>query len=236
MKVYKGYLIAIKRNISTIILYCTIFLGVAVSMVYLSGREEAGGSYAQMRLSVGVVDRKKIVDHSAMAAGDVIIALPSSGVHSNGFSLVRRVFNVERADLHTPIDALGGLGLGQALLTPTRIYVKAILALLEQVEVHGISHITGGGFYENVPRSIPQGLCAKLEKSALRVPPIFDLIAETGAIPERDMFNTFNMGVGMTVTVPKSQADRALSLLRENGEDAYLIGEIVSGEERVVLC
>ena len=170
------------------------------------------------------------------APGDAVLALPSSGVHSNGFSLVRRVFNVERADLHTPIDALGGLGLGQALLTPTRIYVKAILALLEQVEVHGISHITGGGFYENVPRSIPQGLCAKLEKSALRVPPIFDLIAETGAIPERDMFNTFNMGVGMTVTVPKSQADKALSLLRENGEDAYLIGEIVTGEERVVLC
>ena len=186
--------------------------------------------------AVGIVDREKIIDKNKTAPGDAVLALPSSGVHSNGFSLVRRVFNVERADLHTPIDALGGLGLGQALLTPTRIYVKAILALLEQVEVHGISHITGGGFYENVPRSIPQGLCAKLEKSALRVPPIFDLIAETGAIPERDMFNTFNMGVGMTVTVPKSQADRTLSLLRENGEDAYLIGEIVSGEERVVLC
>ena len=179
--------------------------------------------------AVGIVDREKIIDKNKTAPGDAVLALPSSGVHSNGFSLVRRVFNVERADLHTPIDALGGLGLGQALLTPTRIYVKAILALLEQVEVHGISHITGGGFYENVPRSIPQGLCAKLEKSALRVPPIFDLIAETGAIPERDMFNTFNMGVGMTVTVPKNQADRALSLLRENGEDAYLIGEIVSG-------
>ena len=185
---------------------------------------------------MGIVDREKIIDKNKTAPGDAVLALPSSGVHSNGFSLVRRVFNVERADLHTPIDALGGLGLGQALLTPTRIYVKAILALLEQVEVHSISHITGGGFYENVPRSIPQGLCAKLEKSALRVPPIFDLIAETGAIPERDMFNTFNMGVGMTVTVPKSQADRALSLLRENGEDAYLIGEIVTGEERVVLC
>ena len=186
--------------------------------------------------AVGIVDREKIIDKNKTAPGDAVLALPSSGVHSNGFSLVRRVFNVERGDLHTPIDALGGLWLGQALLTPTRIYVKAVLALLEQVEVHGISHITGGGFYENVPRSIPQGLCAKLEKSALRVPPIFDLIAETGAIPERDMFNTFNMGVGMTVTVPKSQADRALSLLRENGEDAYLIGEIVSGEERVVLC
>ena len=186
--------------------------------------------------AVGIVDREKIIDKNKTAPGDAVLALPSSGVHSNGFSLVRRVFNVERADLHTPIDALGGLGLGQALLTPTRIYVKAVLALLEQVEVHGISHITGGGFYENVPRSIPQGLCAKLEKSALRVPPIFDLIAETGAIPERDMFNTFNMGVGMTVTVPKSQADKALSLLRENGEDAYLIGEIVTGEERVVLC
>ena len=143
---------------------------------------------------------------------------------------------MERADLRAPVDALGGLSLGQALLAPTRIYVKAILALLERVEVRGVSHITGGGFYENIPRSIPQGLCARIDKSALRVPPIFRLIAETGGVPERDMFNTFNMGVGMTVTVPREQAELALSVLREMGEDAYLIGEIVSGEERVVLC
>ena len=186
--------------------------------------------------AVGIVDREKIIDKNKTAPGDAVLALPSSGVHSNGFSLVRRVFNVERADLHTPIDALGGLGLGQALLTPTRIYVKAILALLEQVEVHGISHITGGGFYENVPRSIPQGLCAKLEKSALRVPPIFDLIAETGAIPERDMFNTFNMGVGMAVIVSRETVDHALSALADHGCPGYVMGEIVPGKERVILC
>ena len=186
--------------------------------------------------AVGIVDRDKIIDKNKTAPGDAILALPSSGVHSNGFSLVRRVFDVERADLRAPVDALGGLSLGQALLAPTRIYVKAILALLERVEVRGVSHITGGGFYENIPRSIPQGLCARIDKSALRVPPIFRLIAETGGVPERDMFNTFNMGVGMTVTVPGEQAELALSVLREMGEDAYLIGEIVSGEERVVLC
>ena len=186
--------------------------------------------------AVGIVDRDKIIDKNKTAPGDLILALPSSGVHSNGFSLVRRVFDVERADLRAPVDALGGLSLGQALLAPTRIYVKAILALLERVEVRGVSHITGGGFYENIPRSIPQGLCARIDKSALRVPPIFRLIAETGGVPERDMFNTFNMGVGMTVTVPGEQAELALSVLREMGEDAYLIGEIVSGEERVVLC
>ena len=167
---------------------------------------------------------------------DVILALPSTGVHSNGFSLVRRVFNVERADLRVPVEALGGKGLGETLLTPTKIYVKPILALLEEVAVRGISHITGGGFYENIPRSIPDGLCARIERSAVRVLPIFDLIAKTGNIPERDMFNTFNMGVGMSVVVPKDQADRALAILKEQGEDAYILGEIVQGEEKVVLC
>ena len=186
--------------------------------------------------SVGVVDKKKIIDNTAMVPGDVVIALPSSGVHSNGFSLVRRVFNVEHCNLRAPIEALGGKGLGETLLTPTKIYVKPVLALLEQVQVRGISHITGGGFYENIPRSIPQGLCAKIEKSALRVLPIFDLIAESGQIPERDMYNTFNMGVGMSIVVPKEEADKALSILRENGEDAYVMGEIARGEDRVVLC
>ena len=186
--------------------------------------------------SVGVVDKKKIIDHSAMVPGDAIIALPSSGVHSNGFSLVRRVFNVEHCDLRAPIEALGGKGLGETLLTPTKIYVKPVLSLLEQVQVKGISHITGGGFYENIPRSIPEGLCAKIEKAAVRVLPIFGLIAETGGIPERDMFNTFNMGVGMSIVVPREEADKALSILRAQGEDAYIMGEIARGEEKVVLC
>ncbi len=196
----------------------------------------AEDDYDLAGFTVGVVDRDKVVDKNKMAAGDVVIALPSTGIHSNGFSLVRRVFRVETADLRAPIEALGGRGLGEALLTPTRIYVKPILALLEQVEVHGISHITGGGFYENIPRSIPDGLGAKIEKAALRTPPVFDFLARSGNIPERDMFNTFNMGVGMDVVVPKEQADKALAVLREQGEDAYVMGEIVSGEERVVLC
>ena len=196
----------------------------------------AEDDYDLAGFTVGVVDREKVVDKNKMAAGDVVIALPSTGIHSNGFSLVRRVFRVETADLRAPIEALGGRGLGEALLTPTRIYVKPVLALLEQVEVHGISHITGGGFYENIPRSIPDGLGAKIEKAALRTPPVFDFLARSGNIPERDMFNTFNMGVGMDVVVPKEQADKALAVLREQGEDAYVMGEIVSGEERVVLC
>ena len=181
--------------------------------------------------TVGAVDRDRVVDKNRTAPGDVLIALPS-----NGFSLVRRVFNVERADLRAPIGALDGRGLGEVLLTPTRIYVKPVLALLEQVEVHGISHITGGGFYENIPRSIPDGLGAKIEKAALQTPAIFGFIARSGSIPERDMYNTFNMGVGMSITVPKEQADRALAVLRESGENAYLIGEIVRGEEKVVIC
>ncbi len=196
----------------------------------------AGDDYDLAGFTVGVVDREKVIDRNRTAAGDVVIALPSTGVHSNGFSLIRRVFDVENADLHAPVAALDGRGLGEALLTPTRIYVRPVLALLEQAEVHGISHITGGGFYENIPRSLPDGLGAKIEKAALRVPPVFDLVAKTGRIPERDMFNTFNMGVGMSVTVPKEQADRALSILKEQGENAYIMGEIVSGAEKVVLC
>ena len=184
----------------------------------------------------GLVDKDKIIDNKTMEPGDVILALPSSGVHSNGFSLVRKVFDVENADLTSPVAALGGKGLGETLLTPTKIYVRPILALLEQVPVRGISHITGGGFYENVPRSIPDGLGAKIERSAVRVLPIFKLLAETGGICERDMFNTFNMGVGMTVIVPKDRAEEALSILRACGEDAYPIGEIVTSEEKVTLC
>ena len=196
----------------------------------------AEDDYDLAGFTVGVVDRDKVIDKSRTAPGDVVIALPSSGVHSNGFSLVRKVFDVEHADLRAPLEALEGRSLGEALLEPTVIYVKPVLALLESVEVHGISHITGGGFYENIPRSIPEGLCARIDCSALRTPPVFGLIARTGNIPERDMYNTFNMGVGMSVTVAKSGADKALEVLRAQGLDAYVMGEIVSGDERVVLC
>ncbi len=184
----------------------------------------------------GVVDKEKIIDNKTMRAGDVVIALPSSGVHSNGFSLVRKVFDVEHAVLKAPMAQLGGKSLGETLLTPTKIYVKPILALLEKVAVRGISHITGGGFYENIPRSIPEGLCAKIDKSAVRVLPIFDLIAKTGKISERDMFNTFNMGVGMSVVVPADQAEEALAILQANGEDAYVIGEIVEADDGSKIC
>ena len=186
--------------------------------------------------SVGIVDKKKIIDNSRMKVGDKVIALASTGVHSNGFSLVRKVFDVENnPNLKEPCEALGGKSVLETLLTPTRIYVKSILALLEQVDVKGISHITGGGFYENIPRSIPQGLCAKIDRSAVRVLPIFDLIAKTGNIPERDMFNTFNMGVGMSVVVPADQVERALEILNGHGETAYVIGSIVENEEKVIL-
>ncbi len=185
--------------------------------------------------SVGVVDKEKVIDNKKMIPGDVIIALPSSGVHSNGFSLVRKVFDVENSDIKSPVDALGGKTIAEALLTPTKIYVKPVLALLEEVEVKGISHITGGGFYENIPRSIPDGLGAKIEKSSIKVLPIFDLIAKTGNIPERDMFNTFNMGVGMSIVVAGENAQKAVEILRLNGEDAYIIGEIVSSDNKIEL-
>ena len=196
----------------------------------------AEDDYDLAGFSVGIVDKKKIINNTRMAEGDVVIALASSGVHSNGFSLVRKVFDVEHnPDLMKPNEALGGKSIAETLLTPTRIYVKSILALLQKVDVKGISHITGGGFYENIPRSIPEGLCAKIDRSAVRVLPIFDLIAKTGNIPERDMFNTFNMGVGMSVVVPAAQAKEALEILVANGEDAYVIGSIVRGSEKVTL-
>ena len=188
--------------------------------------------------AVGIVDKKKILDNSKMKAGDVIIALPSTGIHSNGFSLVRKVFNIDEnpAELYEACADLGGKTIAETLLTPTRIYVKSVLALLEQVSVKGISHITGGGFYENIPRSIPDGLSAKIKKSDVRVLPIFKLIEKVGNIPERDMFNTFNMGVGMSVVVEKKDADKAIEILKAHGEDAYLLGEIIESDEGVVLC
>ena len=213
-----------------------------------SGAELVGGETAEMPgfypedeydlagFAVGVADRSKIIDKTKMAEGDVMIALPSSGVHSNGFSLVRKVFDVESGTLDKRYDELGGKALGEVLLTPTRIYVKPVLALLDKVEVKGISHITGGGFYENIPRSIPDGLGVKIRREDVKVLPIFDLIAREGNITERDMFNTFNMGVGMCVTVAASDADEALSVLRASGEDAYVLGTIVRSDEKVEIC
>ncbi len=188
--------------------------------------------------AVGIVDKKKILDNTRMAEGDVVIALASSGVHSNGFSLCRKVFEIDKnpASLYEANEALGGKSIAETLLTPTKIYVKSVLALLEKVDVKGISHITGGGFYENIPRSIPDGLCAKIDRSAVRVLPIFELLAKTGNICERDMFNTYNMGVGMSIVVPADQVDAAIEILTAEGEEAYVIGKIVAGEEKIELC
>ena len=186
--------------------------------------------------AVGVVDKDKIIDNKQMKEGDVIIALPSTGVHSNGFSLVRKVFDVENSDIKTPLSELGGKSVAETLLTPTRIYVKPVLALTSEVKVKGISHITGGGFYENIPRSIPDGLGAKIKKSDVKVLPIFKLIQKEGNITERDMFNTFNMGVGMSIVVVKEDVDKSLEILKNAGEDAYVLGEIIKSEDKVVLC
>ena len=220
--------------------------GVAEGCVQ-SGCELIGGETAEMPgfypvdeydlagFTVGAVDRSKVINNKLMKAGDAVIAIPSSGVHSNGFSLVRKVFDVENCDLKSPIEKLGGKSLGETLLTPTKIYVKPMLALMNEVTVKGVSHITGGGFYENIPRSIPDGLGAKIDKSKVRVLPIFELIKDVGGISERDMFNTFNMGVGMSVVVAKEDRERALEILKANGEDAYVIGEIVESEEKIIL-
>lgn len=224
-----------------------IVSGIAEGCVQ-AGCELIGGETAEMPgfydaeeydlagFSVGVVDKSKILDKTAITEGDVIIALASSGVHSNGFSLVRKVFDVENSDITSPVDFLGGKSLGETLLTPTKIYVKPMLALFDKVTVKAISHITGGGFYENIPRSLPDGFGAKIERRAVKVLPIFELLAKTGNIDEHDMFNTFNMGVGMSVTVSKNDADKALEILRANGEDAYIIGEIIKSDESVTIC
>ena len=221
--------------------------GVAEGCVQ-SGAALIGGETAEMPgfypadeydlagFAVGIVDKNKIIDNKKMKEGDVIIALPSSGVHSNGFSLVRKVFDVENADLKKPVDDLGGKSLGETLITPTKIYVKPILALLKKVQVKGISHITGGGFYENIPRSIPAGLCAKIDKKSVRVLDIFKYLQKAGDISEHDMFNTFNMGVGMSVVVEKKDVATALDTLREHGEDAYVIGEIVRKDYKIEIC
>ena len=188
--------------------------------------------------TVGVVDKKKIIDNTKMKAGDVIIALPSTGIHSNGFSLCRKVFDIDNnnPDLYVPREELGGKTVAEALLVPTKIYVKPVLALLEQVEVKGISHITGGGFYENIPRSVPDGLCANIDRSAVKVLPIFDVIAKTGNIPERDMFNTYNMGVGMSIVVAPEDVEKSIEILKAHGEDAYVIGTVSEGNDKIVIA
>ncbi len=219
-----------------------IVSGVAEGCVQ-SGAALIGGETAEMPgfygedeydlagFAVGIVDRARILDNSSMRPGDAVIAIPSSGVHSNGFSLVRRVFDVEHGALEKRYSELGGT-LGETLLTPTRIYVKPVLAMIRAARVRALSHITGGGFYENVPRSIPAGLTARIEKAKLRTPPIFDILAREGNIPERDMYNTFNMGVGMCAVVAAEDADAALAALSENGAaDAYVCGEIAEGAE-----
>ena len=220
----------------------SIVSGVAEGCVQ-SGCALIGGETAEMPgfypvdeydlagFSVGIVDKAKVIDNSKICEGDVVIALPSSGVHSNGFSLVRKVFDVENKDLNLYVNELGKT-LGEELLTPTKIYVKQIMDLYNAITIKSVSHITGGGFYENIPRSIPKGYCAKIEKSAVKILPIFDVMQKTGGIPERDMFNTYNMGVGMSVVVSKNDADKALEILK----DAYIIGEIVKGEDGVELC
>ena len=227
----------------------TIVSGVAEGCVQ-SGAALIGGETAEhpglmpledydlAGFTVGVVDKKKIIDNTRMNAGDVVIALASTGIHSNGFSLCRKVFDIDNnpPSLYEAREELGGKTIAETLLTPTKIYVKSVLALLEKVDVKGISHITGGGFYENIPRSIPDGLCAKIDKAAVRVLPIFDLIMQVGNVPERDMYNTYNMGVGMSIVVPADQVNTSLEILREHGETAYVIGEIIEGEEKVILA
>ena len=225
----------------------SIVEGVAEGCVQ-SGSELIGGETAEMPgfypideydlagFSVGIVDRANVIDKNTMEEGDVMIAIPSSGVHSNGFSLVRKVFDVEKCDLKSPIEELGGKSLGETLLTPTKIYVKPMLKVFEEVKVKGVSHITGGGFYENMPRAIKKGLSVKIKKEDVRVLPIFKLLQKVGNIDERDMFNTFNMGVGMTVIVSKADASKTLSILKSCGEDAYVLGEIVRSDEGVILC
>ncbi len=224
-----------------------IVSGIAEGCVQ-AGCELIGGETAEMPgfypvdeydlagFTVGVVDKSKVLDKNKINAGDAIIAIPSSGVHSNGFSLVRKVFDVENKDIKIPIAELGGKSIGETLLTPTKIYVKQMLSVFDKVDVKSVSHITGGGFYENIPRSLPKGFGAKIERNAVRVLPIFDLLAKTGGIDEHDMFNTFNMGVGMSVVVDKNDADKTISILKDAGEDAYVMGEVVKSEESVEIC
>lgn len=185
--------------------------------------------------AVGIVDKKKVIDRNSVKEGDVIISIASSGIHSNGYSLVRKVFDVENQDLTVKPEELGGKTLGEVLLTPTKIYVKPMLALFKEIQPHGVMHITGGGFYENIPRGLPEGFSAKISKDSLEVPAVFKMLMEKGGIPERDMFNTYNMGTGMTVVVDEKDADRAIEIVNGAGEKAKAIGRIVKGGEGVII-
>lgn len=230
--------IAVGKNVPTRVEQ--LVAGVAEGCVQ-AGAALIGGETAEMPgfyapdeydlagFTVGVVDKDKIINNDNMTEGDVIIALPSSGIHSNGFSLVRKVLDVEGRNLSVYVEELSET-LGEALLTPTKIYVKPVLAVCDSVTVKSVSHITGGGFYENIPRGLKAGFAAKIDKSAVKTPPIFDILQKTGDIPERDMFNTFNMGVGLCLTVSKNDADRTIEILKSHGEDAYVMGEIVKGD------
>ena len=237
--------IAVGKNVPQKV--ADIVKGVADGCV-MAGCALVGGETAEMPgfydedeydvagFSVGVVDKSKILDKNTVKEGDVLIGLRSSGFHSNGFSLIRKIFNVEKSGaLDEKLPEYDGKTLGEVLLCPTKIYVKPILALLESVNVKSIAHITGGGFFENIPRALPSGISAKIEKSAVQIPPIFKIAAERGGIGEREMFNTFNMGVGMMVCVDKNDADKAIETLKSAGEDAYILGETVKGEQGVIL-
>lgn len=210
---------------------CALVGGETAEMPGFYGEDE----YDIAGFSVGVVDKDRIIQPSKVNPGDVVIGLASSGIHSNGFSLVRKVFDVELRDLNEYSNELGTT-FGEALLTPTKIYVKPVLSLLEQIDVHGISHITGGGFFENIPRALPEGCCVKVERAALQVPPIFQVMQRLGKVPEREMFNVFNMGTGMCLIVSSDKADEAVRSLKAQGENATIIGEIATGEKEVVLC
>lgn len=196
----------------------------------------AAGEYDLAGFAVGIVDKEQILRHDYQKKGDVLIALPSSGVHSNGFSLLRRLFDLEHADLAAPVSELAGASLGEILLTPTKIYVSAIQKLLQDTEVRAISHITGGGLYENVPRSLPQSLTARIDLASLRIPPLFDYIKRQGDLSMREMCNVFNMGVGMIVSTPEQFVDEALRSLQSSGEEAYVIGDLTAGEGGLKLC
>ena len=209
---------------------CALIGGETAEMPDFYAKDE----YDLAGYSTGIVDKSKIINNSLIKKGDIIIALSSSGIHSNGFSLVRKILNIDNSNINNVVKELGKKSIGEILLTPTKIYVKPILKLLKKIKVKGISHITGGGFYENIPRCIPNGLCAEIEKNKIKILPIFKYIQKIGNIEERDMFNTFNMGVGMCIIVSKKDAEKTIEILSSCKEDAYIIGKIIENKEKII--
>lgn len=209
---------------------CALIGGETAEMPDFYSKDE----YDLAGYSTGIVDKSKIINNSLIKKGDIIIALSSSGIHSNGFSLVRKILNINNSNINNVVKELGKKSIGEILLTPTKIYVKPILKLLKKIKVKGISHITGGGFYENIPRCIPNGLCAEIEKNKIKILPIFKYIQKIGNIEERDMFNTFNMGVGMCIIVSKKDAEKTIEILNSCKEDAYIIGKIIENKEKII--